>query len=47
MSVDVAFYLKLGFRRDVGLSLYLNFWDVGLSVYLDFGGLGFVSRSWF
>ena len=34
VSVDVAFYSKLGFRRDVGLSLYL-----------DFGGRGFESAS--
>ena len=32
VSVDVAFYFKLGFGRDVGLSLYL-----------DFGGHGFES----
>ena len=37
VSVDVAFYFKLGFGRDVGLSLYL-----------EFGGRGFesVSRFW-
>ena len=34
VSVDVAFYFKLGFGRDVGLSLYL-----------DFGGCGFESVS--
>ena len=34
VSVDVAFYFKLGFERDVGLSLYL-----------DFGGRGFESVS--
>ena len=34
VSVDVAFYFKLGFVRDVGLSLYL-----------DFGGRGFESLS--
>ena len=32
LSVDVPFYFKLGFGRDVGLSLYL-----------DFGGRGFES----
>ena len=36
VSVDVAFYFKLGFGRDVGLSLYL-----------DFGGRGFESVSSF
>ena len=25
VSVDVAFHFKLGFGRDVGLSLYLDF----------------------
>ena len=30
VSVDVAFYFRLGFGRDLGLSLYL-----------DFGGRGF------
>ena len=34
VSVDVAFYFKLGFGRDVGLSLYL-----------DFGGREFESAS--
>ena len=34
VSVDVAFHFKLGFGRDVGLSLYL-----------DFGRLGFESVS--
>ena len=34
LSVSVAFYFKLGFARDVGLSLYL-----------DFGGRGFESTS--
>ena len=29
MGVDVAFYFKLGFGRDVGLSLYLDFWGRG------------------
>ena len=36
VSVDVAFHFKLGFGRDVGLSLYL-----------DFGGLGFECASCF
>ena len=35
VSVDVAFYFKLGFGRDVGLSM---------TVYLDFGGRGFQSE---
>ena len=34
ISLDVAFYFKLGFGRNVGLSLYL-----------DFGGRGFESAS--
>ena len=34
VSVGVAFYFKLGFGRDMGLSLYL-----------DFGGCGFESVS--
>ena len=34
VSVDMAFHFKLGFGRDVGLSLYF-----------DFGKLGFESAS--
>ena len=30
VSVDVTFYFKLGFGRDVGLSLYLDFGGCGL-----------------
>ena len=52
VSVDVAFYFKLGFGRDVGLRLYLDFWgtwigvcililaDVGLSQDFVFWGWG-------
>ena len=59
VSVDVAFYFKLGFGRDEGLSLYLDFgargfesvsWFWGTwvsSLYLDFGGRGFESAPWF
>ena len=29
VSVDVAFHFKLGFGRDLGLSLYFDFWGLG------------------
>ena len=40
VSVDVAFYFKFGFGRDVGLSLYLDFGDVDWGLHLDFWGWG-------
>ena len=45
VSVDVAFYFKLGFGRDMGL--YLDFGDVDWGLHLDFGGRGFESRFCF
>ena len=29
VSVDVTFHFKLGFGRDLGLSVYLDFWGLG------------------
>ena len=37
----MAFYFNLGFERDVGLSLCLDFGYVGLGLHLDFRGCGF------
>ena len=49
VSVDVAYYLKLGFGREghgfESASWFLG--DVCLSLDLGFGGLGFESESWF
>ena len=48
MSVDVAFYLKLGFGREGrGLSLDLGLWGTWFESRSLFWGRGFDSGSWF
>ena len=42
VSVDVEFHFKLGFGRDVGLSLYLDFGGLGFESGFCFLGVGIV-----